>query len=445
MDSIDEIRQPKSVSTVVTTHKNADFDALAAMIAATLLYPGAVPVVPVSVNPNVKAFLSIHKDVLEVRRVDEIDLDAVRRLIVVDVNRWGRLDGMNRLRERDDLEIILWDHHPDPGDIAAHWTRHEAAGATVTLMVREMRERGITPSPIQATLFLAGLHEDTGHLMFPTTTPEDARAAAWLMENHADLGVIGSLLRPVYGQEQKTILFEMLKSEDRRKINGYTVSFHVVEIEGHVGSLSVVVQMCREILNVDAVFAIFTGKKRGKSIIIGRSNSEDLNVGAIMRRLGGGGHPGAGAAQLDSVNPEAVEEMITELIRGDQQASVQVSDIMSFPVFTIPSDTPMSAVKEILMERDCMGVPVVDGERLVGVISRRDFSKVRKESALKAPVRAFMSREVKTIAPGSSPMAAAKIMVKHDIGRLPVVEDGKIIGIVTRSDAMRYFYDLLPD
>ena len=62
-----------------------------------------------------------------------------------------------------------------------------------------------------------------------------------------------------------------------------------------------------------------------------------------------------------------------------------------------------------------------------------------------APVKAFMSKDIKTIAPGKNPMQAARLMVKHDIGRLPVVENGIIIGIITRSDAMRYFYDLLQD
>jgi len=47
---------------IVTTHKNTDFDALASVIAATLIYPGTVPILPRSLNPNVKAFLSIHKD-----------------------------------------------------------------------------------------------------------------------------------------------------------------------------------------------------------------------------------------------------------------------------------------------------------------------------------------------------------------------------------------------
>ena len=56
-----------------------------------------------------------------------------------------------------------------------------------------------------------------------------------------------------------------------------------------------------------------------------------------------------------------------------------------------------------------------------------------------------MTTNVITIEPGRSPIQAARLMIKHDIGRLPVVENGRVIGIVTRSDTMRYLYDLLPE
>ena len=79
------------------------------------------------------------------------------------------------------------------------------------------------------------------------------------------------------------------------------------------------------------------------------------------------------------------------------------------------------------------------------MISRRDFKRVRKEKQLSAPVKAFMTTKVLTIPPGKSPAQAVGLMVKHDIGRLPVVKNGEVIGIVTRSDAMLYFYDLLPE
>jgi CBS domain-containing protein len=161
--------------------------------------------------------------------------------------------------------------------------------------------------------------------------------------------------------------------------------------------------------------------------------------------MGGGGHPAAGSAILKAVNPDAVEETIRTLILGDSQVSVQISDLMSFPVITVPPDTPMKTVASILREKGCTGLPVVENNTLVGMISRRDFRKVKKKSQLEAPVKAFMITRVMTIGPGKSPNQAARLMIKHDIGRLPVMENDRIIGILTRSDTMLYFYDLLPD
>jgi len=138
---------------IVTTHKNTDFDALASMVAATILYPDAVPVLPRSINSNIKAFLSLHKDLFDMRSPEEVDLNQVRRLIVVDTNSWSRLDGMEALRERKDLEIHLWDHHMEGSDIDANWRCEAATGATITLMVRQMMKENKVITPIQATLF----------------------------------------------------------------------------------------------------------------------------------------------------------------------------------------------------------------------------------------------------------------------------------------------------
>ncbi len=429
---------------VIVTHRNTDFDAMASLICASILYPEATPILSRAVNANVKAFLSIHKDIFETIFWDDIDPDRVRRLIVVDVNRWNRLGRAQALRDKSDLDIVLWDHHAPPGDIAAGWQCQEPMGAVITLMLRKLIADDRPLSPMQATLFLAGLYEDTGSLLFPATRPEDARAAAFLLEKGADLAIVGNLLRPAYGEKQKDILFNMLQETRRETINGYSISFNRQRTKGHVGGLSVVVNMYRQILNVDAAFGIFSNKD-DRCMVIGRSAVEALDLGAVMRRLGGGGHPAAGSAMLKSANPEAIEGMIRDLIQGNQQASVQISDLMSFPVTAVPPDIPMKEAAMILREKGCTGMPVVDSDgRILGIISRRDFAKLRQDRQYDAPVKAFMSANVVTIEPDISPMQAVRLMIRHDIGRLPVVEDGRLIGIITRSDAMTYFYDLLP-
>lgn len=431
---------------IATTHRNTDFDGLASVIAATLIYPDCLPVMPTQVNPNLKPFLSIHKDLFNFKTADEIDLDTVTRLVVVDINRWERLGRLKQLEEKEGLEIHLWDHHGSGGDIKSSWSCQDEVGATITLMVRKLKEENKVLTPIQATLFLAGLYEDTGNLTFPATTAEDAYAAGWLMERKADLTLLTTFLKSDYGVKQKDVLFSMLQNAERTRINGHHVSINHQEISGHVESLAVVMRMYREILNVDAAIGIFNNPERKRCMVIGRSDAKSLDIGMIMRGLGGGGHPGAGSAILKKANPQAVEQMIVELIKRGQQSSVLVGDLMSFPVTTIPSDTTMREAAIILREKGCTGIPVTDGEgRIAGMISRRDFKRVKTESRLDSPVKAFMSTNVLTVDPGKSPMQAVGLMVKHDIGRLPVIQDDKVVGIITRSDTMMYFYDLLPD
>jgi nanoRNase/pAp phosphatase (c-di-AMP/oligoRNAs hydrolase) len=433
------------MKTVITTHKHTDFDALASVMAALLLYPKALPLLPSHINPNVKAFLSIHKDFFPWFEAKEPDLSDVDRLVVVDTGAWERLSNVKQLRKKSELEVLIWDHHDQAISIDATWKCHHKVGANITLMLRCLREEATEITPIQATLMLAGLYEDTGHLTFTSTTAEDASSAAYLLENGADLAILNRFLRPAYGEKQKAVLFEMLKGANRIKINGHTVSLSVMEVQGHVDSLALVMTMYRDIMNVDAAFGIFHLSQDEKCMVIGRSDAEGINIGSIMRSLGGGGHPGAGSVLLRKVSGEAVKQMIFDLIEGNQQASVRISDLMSFPVVSIEGRTPMKQAAEFLRSKGCTGLPVMEAGKLVGMLSRRDFKKVRKDNQLQAPVKAFMAREIHTIGPDAGPLQAARKMVRHDIGRLPVILNDEVIGIVTRSDVMHYFYDLLPE
>jgi tRNA nucleotidyltransferase (CCA-adding enzyme) len=431
---------------IITTHKGSDFDALASLVAARLVYPEAIAVLPSSFNANLKAFLSIHKDLFGFYSPADIDYDEVDTLIVVDTHTWKRLDRrMFALREKQDLKIIIWDHHTQ-GDMETDEKNVKETGAAITILVKEIENQRKLITPIQATLFLMGLYEDTGNLTFPSTRSEDAYAAGFLLDRKADLHILSTFLKPAYGKKQKDILFEMVQKEERSEVGAFTFSLSHLDISGRVQNLAMVLEMYREIVNVDVAFGIFRDIEQDKCMVIGRSSVDEINIGLIMRSMGGGGHPGAGSALLKGANPETLREMILELVNGNQYSSVKLHDIMSYPVVTVNQDSTMEEVAMVLRDLGCTGMPVVDmEENLVGVISRRDFKKIRKTKQMQAPIKAFMSRNLISITYDKSALEAARLMIKHDIGRIPVLEDNKIIGIITRSDVMLYFYDLLPD
>ncbi len=431
---------------IITTHKGTDFDGLASLFAATLIYPDAKPVLPGNINQNLKPFLAIHKDVFVFYAPGEINLDLVNTLIVVDTHSWGRLDNrLAVLKEKTDLQIIVWDHHLE-GDMAVSQAHTAETGANVTQLVQEIQAKRLLITPIQATLFLMGLYEDTGNLTFPSTVAQDALAAGFLLDRKADLNILGTFLKQAYARQHKDILYDMIQKSETIKLSGFFVSFSKLDIQGRVQNLAMVVQMYKEIVNADAAFGIFRDLEQNKCMVIGRSGVDEIDLSLIMRSLGGGGHPGAGSALIKAANPDVIQEMIVELVSGNQQSSVMLSDIMSYPVVKVHEDTPVEKVVMILRELGCTGMPVVDdNDAIVGVVSRRDLKKVRKSKQMSAPIKAFMTRNVVTISHDRSAMEVAKLMIKHDIGRIPVIKDDKIIGIITRSDVMMYFYDMIPD
>ncbi|SDO66091.1 CBS domain-containing protein [Desulforhopalus singaporensis] len=431
---------------IATTHKNTDFDGLASVIAATLLYPDCIGVVPKMTNKNVEQFLSTHKTAFNLILPNEVAHDQVDKLVVVDTDHWPRLDRMEKLRNRTDLAIDLWDHHlPASGNIEPTWQCRERIGATITLLIREMKKRKMQLSPLNSTIMLIGLYEDTGHLSFPTTSAEDAAAAAFLLENGADLNVANFFLNPPYEENQKEVLFEMMKETEKHTVKGHLIGFNVVHLEKKVFNLAAVVNMYRKIVNVSALFVIFTTEDR--YTIIGRSGVDAVDVGEVLAALGGGGHSGAGSATIrrEQSSPELIKTKILAQLNTQSLERASISDIMSFPVVFVSPDATMHEVRDIMARKNIRGILVMEDEKIIGVIVLWDLKRIKKKNQWNSPVKAFMSREVITITTATTPTMAARIMIENDVGYLPVVDHEQVVGIVTRTDILTYYYDLLPD
>ncbi len=214
---------------LIVTHDMADFDALAATVAAQKLHPGAVIVLGHRLGHEVREYLSLHKDRFATSFYTDLDPEGVRHLIVVDVRRKSRLGDFARLverAERGELRVTVYDHHPAADDdLRADRAVVELVGSATTLLVELMADQDLRLDELEATLLCLGLHADTGSLTYSGTTARDAHALGWLLEQGASLPVMNRFLRPAFSAEQRALLAELLGALEVERIGHLDVAF----------------------------------------------------------------------------------------------------------------------------------------------------------------------------------------------------------------------------
>ncbi len=118
-----------------------------------------------------------------------------------------------------------------------------------------------------------------------------------------------------------------------------------------------------------------------------------------------------------------------------------VESRMTRDVVALSEEDEIQRVHALIVESGFTAFPVLKKKRLVGIISRRDLIRSRRMRAViadhaRTPVAGVMTTDVVTIAPGEPVSAAAELLVKHDVSRLPVLEGDRLVGVIDRHDVL---------
>jgi len=333
---------------IITTHINADFDALSSMIAAKKLYPAASLVFPGSQERNLRVFfLHSASYLFDFTKLKQIDFKDVRRLILVDTRQRSRIGKLAELLDRKDLEIHIYDHHPKSNDdIQGKVAVIRNVGATTSIITEIIRERGIALSADEATIMSLGIHEDTGSFTYASTSPEDYRAAAWLAEQGANHNLIAEMLPRELRAEQVWLLNDLTKSATKLTINGVEVVISKVISDEYIGDFAVLVHRFMEMENLKVVFAL--GQMEDKIYMVARSRDDDVNVAEIALAFGGGGHPQAASASIKNKTLIQVERSLQALLRNRINPRKTASDMTSSPPIRILPDSTIKEAAEIM-------------------------------------------------------------------------------------------------
>ena len=212
-----------------------------------------------------------------------------------------------------------------------------------------------------------------------------------------------------------------------------------LELEEDAPGLAAVVERVFEVENCKLLFGLFYVVPKKKMVIIGRSGVEGVRLDEILAAFGGGGHAQAASATVKTESGPDLASRLMSYLEGSLAPAATAESIMSREVKSLRPNMSLLEASRFLEEVSHTGAPVVDeGGVLVGMLTLRDIQRGRKAEQMHVPVRNFMARKIVTAGFGMTVREIDELFYERNIGHLPIVEDGRLAGIVTRTDILDF-------
>jgi len=426
--------------TIITSHANADFDAMASMLAAQKLYPEARVVFPGTQEKSLRIFfINSMVYLYNMAEIKDIDLSQIRRLVLVDTRQANRIGILSQLVGKPDVEIHIYDHHPSmEDDIKGQVEFIRPTGATVTILTEILDEKGIAISPEEATVMCLGIYEDTGSFTFTSTTENDFKAAANLLVKGANLNIVSDMISREISPQQLVLLNEMFQSNTPYNINGIDVMITTLTKDEYIPDFAFLVHKMVKMENINAIFAIAC--MGSKIYVVARSRIPEVDAAEIMRALGGGGHRFAASTTVRDKTIPQIEHELIRILREKIASHRTARDLMSYPAITVSADLPCREAKELLTRYNINALLVTENQRnatrLVGYISRQVIEKALFHQLGEVPVKDYTTSELASVAPQADLFEVQEKIIGNKQRILPVMENTNLLGVITRTDLL---------
>ncbi|MGQ9922201.1 MAG: CBS domain-containing protein, partial [Desulfobacca sp.] len=365
----------------------------------------------------------------------DINLEDVKRLILVDTRQAGRIGKFGELFPNGEVDVHIYDHHPDsPDDLHGSVEVVRPVGATVSLLTEIIQERGIPLTPDEATILALGIYEDTGSFTFSSTTPAEFAAAKYLLEQGANLNTVAEMLTRELTVEQVALLNDLIRNAVTINLSGIEIVLARATSSQYVGDFAVLAHKFMDMENIQVLFALAQMEER--VFVVGRSRLEEVNVGEILSQLGGGGHAYAASATVKDIPLTQVEEKLRGILARNVRPRRTAREIMSYPVMSVSTATALSEAHRFMTLHNINALPVIDDGDLKGLISRQIVEKAIFHGLEDLPVKEYMTTEVATVGPHATLAEIQERLVINKQRLLPVVDAGQVLGIISRTDLL---------
>ena len=427
---------------VVITHVNPDFDAAASAYAALKLHECDYIATCSSYEPNVDEYLKQEHFQVPVRRLKKKDIEnheKIELLVITDCKTKRRLGALAGIVDKAD-KIIIYDHHfTRPRDIPCDEEYIFETGATTTIIAEKIFENNVRLTADEASLLMLGIYEDTGLLSFNSTTPAEMKAAARLLEAGADMTLITDYVKRDLSKEQVFLMNELLMNMSFIRVSGISVALSFASVEKYIGEISYLAHRIKDMESLDSLFILVRTGER--LILVGRSSADEVNALSICHMFEGGGHPTAASAIIKNMTLHEAMEKLKTVIKEEIHPAKTAKEIMNYPVKTVSYNDTFNKAKDLFMKYNLNIMPVVQEGRPIGIIGRKDILHGLKHGLDEDEVSSIMQIEFASVSPDAQYYEIEELMISGGHKMVVVCDDGLLKGVITRTDLIRMMHE----
>ncbi len=460
-----------SKKTIITCHRNADFDAICSLFAVSYLFPNAQIIYPGSQEKVVQEFVNeIIIPLFSFVSPKEADFDDIERLVIVDTSHTSRLthlsplfqqvglsDDIDELQKANNLEVIVFDHHPQT-NILKDFGIISIAGSTCTLICEELQRLQFDLPCELIHLLGLGLYADTGAFTFNSVSDRDAKALTFLLQK----GFTPDFVTPYVGRqinkEQLFILNDLVESAKFYDIAGVKFALANANVENFLYDIASLAPMFLEIYPCEVLFMVTT--MDGKVQVVARSKDKNYDVGKVMALLGGGGHSFAAAATIKDKTMLEVISFLERQISLFSHTDKTVRKLMSAPVVALDQYKTIDEATDTMMHYGFKALPILEEKNskiCIGILEYQIAAKAVKHGFGTQQINEFMNRNIRCATLETDLQTLMDIIVEDRQRLVPIVaynslsqdincDEDKLcslpmIGVVTRTDLVRIFLD----
>ena len=429
---------------IITGHNNMDLDCIGSIVMARYLFPDHQPVVQRLIHPVARAIYNLYQNELNFVTIHDLGNKDLERAVIVDTKSYSRVREVLDVLSHENAEFEIFDHHEnESSEEFPNAVVHDVpCGANVTQLVLEIMKRDIHVKSLDATIALAGIYSDTGYFAYQNVTSEDFIAASYLLEHEASINIISKYMRVLKENYQLELFHKIMNDMIYQEINGHFIILAYVVLEKQKGGLAAVIEQLSDVEKPDAVFGIFSFTNDDNVLIVARSSSAAINCEKIMSFFGGGGHQGASSAMVKKTKGVDTLQKLLDTLKVELNPAVSAKTIMQRDIQCIKDVWNMMQASLFLEQIDHSGAPVTNEQgKLLGMITLKDIMKARRSDQMHVPVKSHMKTKLVTCKPETTIRNIETILYDNNIGHLPVMENGEMVGFITRSDVLRFAHE----